>query len=506
MFLEFLNCRRRESVLRTDAMSFSAGWRRCRVSVICLMGCVLLCAGTASDVLGQTALSPSRTDSAESISIKAPSATVTTVTNVADVPAAMFEYVARPEPEFAWHCRRSLQHEQRTVHLLEVTSQKWHDIVWKHSVEIYEPKELSHPGHALLFVTGGSRLKDPDEGDLRFGTSLADLCGARVIVLRQVPNQPLFGGKVEDDLITETWLRYLESGDTTWPLLFPMVKSAVKTMDAVQQFTNSQGRQTGPDSSAQKYAVEHFVIAGASKRGWTSWLTPVVDQRIVATAPIVIDVLNFRAQMQHQLKTWGRFSDQIIDYTRKGLVKGPDEAETDREVALRTMMDPYTYRKRLTLPKLLIVGTNDPYWVVDSMNLYWDELAGPKFVRQVPNAGHSLNGGRDAALTTLAVFFRHIAAGQDLPDVAWEFQDGADQLRLQIRSTAKPSEVRLWTARSTDPDFRNDQWEAQVVTASDGVYVGRQDVPAEGHVAMFGEVEFQFHDLPWSITTLVYRR
>jgi PhoPQ-activated pathogenicity-related protein len=38
--------------------------------------------------------------------------------------------------------------------------------------------------------------------------------------------------------------------------------------------------------------LESFLIAGASKRGWTTWLTPAVDERIVAIVPIVMPMLN----------------------------------------------------------------------------------------------------------------------------------------------------------------------------------------------------------------------
>jgi len=315
-------------------------------------------------------------------------------------------------------------------------------------------------------------------------------------MLHQVPNQPLFGGRKEDDLITDTWLKYLDTGDDTWPLLFPMVKSAVKTMDAVQELAKAEWAEP----------VEHFVITGGSKRGWTSWLTPVVDKRVVATAPIVIDVLNFRAQMKHQLDTWGEFSEQIIDYTSKGLVKGPDEKETPREVNLRRMMDPYTYRKQLSLPKLLIVGTNDPYWVVDSMNLYWNDLVGDKYIRQVPNGGHGLEGGRDAALTTLAVFFRHTATGTDLPRISWDYSNGRQQLKLAMKSDSAPAKIRLWTARSKDLDFRDDRWESTDVDARGRTSVGSVEIPKSGHIALFGEIEFDFQGLPWSLSTLVYRR
>ncbi|MCA9050966.1 MAG: hypothetical protein KDA89_19650, partial [Planctomycetaceae bacterium] len=227
----------------------------------------------------------------------------------------------------------------------------------------------------------------------------------------------------------------------------------------------------------------------------------------VATAPIVIDVLNFRAQMKHQLESFGTFSEQIHDYTSKGLIRRPDEDENPQEIALRTMMDPFTYRRRLTLPKLMIVGTNDPYWVVDSMNIYWPDLVGPKYARHVPNAGHGLDGGRDGALTSLAIYFRHIASGTPLPEINWDYAVDEGRQRLSISSGTRPKTVRLWTSRSPDLDFRNDHWDsAAIEAASKDRYVGEIPVPDSGHTAMYGELEFDFSGVPWSLTTLVYRR
>ena len=357
------------------------------------------------------------------------------------IPSALDDYVSRSEDTFAWKLRQKRPCEEGTLYDIDLTSQTWHRIVWQHVLRIHEPSKLDHPRHVLLFVTGGSNGRRPGDKDAQMGFQLANLAGARVATLHQVPNQPLFDGRSEDDLITETWLRYLETGDATWPLLFPMVKSAVKAMDAVEAVARSEWNGT----------VEGFVITGGSKRGWTSWLTPATDNRVIATAPMVIDVLNFRPQMKHQLDTWGEYSEQIRDYTSKGLIKEGDE--TPREVQLRRMMDPYGYRSRLALPKLLINGTNDPYWVVDAMKLYWHDLPGAKYVLQVPNAGHGLEGGRESAFGTLAAFFRHAAAGTEPPKLAWTNSQEDDRLSLTVESSSQPKTARIWVAHSESKDF-----------------------------------------------------
>jgi len=406
---------------------------------------------------------------------------------------AIHRYVAKAEPDFAWKHAQTVETPKGTVQRLELTSQKWQGIVWKHALLVYEPQVVEYPDHMLLFVTGGSTGGVPQGDDLRLGLALAESCGARIATLHAVPNQPLFGDRREDDLITETWLKYLETGDDSWPLLFPMVKSAVKAMDALEQF------------SMEKYKVKPkgFVISGASKRGWTSWLTPVADKRVIATAPIVINVLNMAEQMKYQLETWGAYSEQIADYTSKGLIK-PEGTETPREQQLMHMMDPYSYRKQLTLPKLVIVGTNDPYWVVDAMNLYWDGLEGPKYTLQVPNAGHGLDDGRDRALTTVAVFFRHQAGNIPMPVLDWKYTPNTDSVGLSMTSDQTPTAVHYWSADSDDKDFRDEKWTSVPLTIQNGTFTGTQPKTAK-HVAVFGEYQYKLGNLEYSLTTQSYR-
>src|SRR5947199_358042 len=66
-----------------------------------------------------------------------------------------------------------------------------------------------------------------------------------VATLRGVPNEPVSfteEGKLrnEDQIIAYTWVKFLKTGDETWPLHFPMAKAAVRAMDAVTQFCASQ--------------------------------------------------------------------------------------------------------------------------------------------------------------------------------------------------------------------------------------------------------------------------
>ena len=60
-----------------------------------------------------------------------------------------------------------------------------------------------------------------------------------------------------------------------------MTKAAVRAMDTATEFLAKEGVR-----------LEKFVVSGASKRGWTTWTTGVVDKRVVAIAPLVIDMLN----------------------------------------------------------------------------------------------------------------------------------------------------------------------------------------------------------------------
>lgn len=344
---------------------------------------------------------------------------------------------------------------------------------------VVRPEKVVHPEMALLFVTGGSYGAPDDKEAERFNL-VAQRAGAIAAFITKVPNQPLYDGRKEDALIAYTFVQYLQTGDATWPLLFPMVKSAVRGMDTLQQFAK---KEWGQD-------VQHFVISGASKRGWTTWLTAAADERVKAIAPMVIDTLNFPAQLDWAAKMYGRQSEEIDDYVKAGLHLNQDDPKMAK---LRSLVDPYSYRAKYTLPKLLLLGTNDPYWVVDSLRHYWEDLPGPKVIFQTPNAGHDLGDGREA-MNTLASFYQIVAEGKPLPEVTWTLRDGSSgSAGIDVRVNAAAKRIRLWTASSKDRDFRDDKWtsrdlELQPGNSATGA-TAEVPKPATGFTAFMAEVE-----------------
>jgi PhoPQ-activated pathogenicity-related protein len=406
------------------------------------------------------------------------------------------KFLAKPEPEFGWELISERSIAGGKMMHVSLTSQRWQDTLWQHALMVYQPPKVVHEHQMLLFVTGGAIGRMPGERDVEMGMAMANLCGARVAVLHQVPNQPLMGGKVEDDLITETWLKYLDSGDPSWPLLFPMVKSAVKAMDAMEQLAQSK----------QWPVPGGFVVSGASKRGWTSWLTAATDSRIKATAPMVIDMLNFNQQIPHQYAAWGKPSEQIIDYTSKGLVREDGKPRPGLETRLWEMMDPFNYRQRVTMPKLLIVGASDRYWTTDAMNLYWHDLSGDKFIFRGANAGHGLEGRREEALATLGVFFRHVALEKTMPTLNWEPRLSDDAIGVRVVANQDPKVAKLWSVVAPTLDFRDHRWEPQPMSRVEQAWIGTQKVDNGNRVAVFAELMYEFEGIPYYLSTLAYTK
>ncbi|MCC6446237.1 MAG: phenylacetic acid degradation protein [Armatimonadetes bacterium] len=397
----------------------------------------------------------------------------------------LMDYLARPDSSFAWH----VSGEKRlpgggSVVEVEMISQVWQGIPWKHRLGIVRPSQMGKRVVPLLLITGNY-----DQGEMvGFLAQAANAIGAPVAVLYDIPNQPLYNGLEEDALISYTFVKYLETKDASWPLLFPMVKGAVRAMDVLQQLA----RQWGAEATG-------FVVTGASKRGWTTWLTGASDRRVRGIAPMVYDNLDLAAQMKHQVDTWGSYSSQISDYTEKGL---PQMLQAQEGQELSRMVDPFTFRSRIRVPKLIINGTNDPYWTLDAANLYYDKLVGPRYILYVPNAGHGLED-RGRVLGSLRAFHAACSGKTPLPRLTWKYRPTEKGIELAAQSSPRPAEVVAWVATSEDKDFRDARWEKKPLTEERGRYLFTLDKPSRGYAAVIGEAAYGAGFLRFHLSTQV---
>ena len=361
---------------------------------------------------------------------------------------------------------------------VRLTSQIWRGKEWKHWLTVFVPPVVDPHKKGILLIEGGSNrdgLPDPQspEGRMIGMTTLS--LRAPVALLLQVPSQPLYNNLYEDDLIAHTFDKYLKGGDDEWPLLLPMVKSATAAMDALQKMAAEGAIKTGAGVAC---ALDQFIVGGASKRGWTTWLTAAVDKRVCALAPSVIDVLNMDEQMRQQRKSYGAFSHMIEPYTSRNIMK---RLESPRGELLRKMVDPYEYLDKLQQPKLLLLGTNDPYWTADAAQLYYPELKGPKAMYYLPNAGHGLGLG---VLPTLSSFFVSVLSGQPYPQLKTSNGDG----KLQV-SWGRKGKAVLWSADSRNRDFRQARWVPTELEGDLSVTV-KPKVPTSGWRASYVSVTF----------------
>lgn len=408
-------------------------------------------------------------------------------------------YVTQPDASYAFHILNTGRLGSAEYLEAILTSQTWRGIPWNHQLFLVKPPHLDTPAaQALLFIDGGSwdpHYDSPQAHALPREAGafvrLAEALHAPVAIVRQVPFEPLFDGRREDALIAYTFDRYLDTGDPEWPLLLPMVKSAARAMDAVQELARQQWG----------LPVARFTVTGASKRGWTSWLTAAVDPRVAGVAPMVIDMLNMGAQVALQRKTFGRLSDEIKDYEQIHL---PQRLDSPVGRELVSIVDPYSYRDRLQLPKLILLGTNDPYWPLDALNAYWSGLSGEKRVLYLPNQTHDLRDV-DRLIGCLAALNRYSAKGKALPEVSEAFAERDGRLTLTVHTDQTPARVLAWSAMSASRDFRQAHWSSRRCRRSGGAYECEVRTTEGPYTALYAEATF--HDRgehSFSLSTTVH--
>ena len=417
---------------------------------------------------------------------------------------ALDRYVKKADASYRYEVVRTTRGEGYTTYVIDLTSQTWRQpsevdrTVWKHWMTLVKPDRVAGTT-GFLFIGGGS-IKD--KAPTRVNQSYVEnaLTTHTVVAeLQDVPNEPVqFADETrtrsEDGIIAYTWMKYMRTGDETWPLRLPMTKAAVRAMDTITAVMAT--------AEAGAVKVEKFVVSGGSKRGWTTWTLAAVDQRVVAIVPASIDLLNLEKSFDHHFRVYGFFAPAVKDYVEAGFM---DWSGTPEYRKLLEIEEPYSYRERLTMPKFMIQGAGDQFFLPDSSRFYFDDLKGEKYLRYIPNTDHGLKG-TDALESSLA-FYQAFLNGTPRPQFTWTFEaDGG----IRVVSKDKPAAVKMWQATNPDsrdfrlmtigPAYRGEELQPR----GGGVYVGRVPKPEKGWTAYFVELTYPSGGkYPFKFTTAV---
>jgi PhoPQ-activated pathogenicity-related protein len=454
---------------------------------------------------------------------------------------ALDRYIAKPDPSYHWKLVATYPGQGQTTFVISLTSQTWRSTdevnkpVWTHWLTVVRP-DKPRPGTAFLFIGGGSFKDPPPKVASPRVAALAAGTNTVVAELSLVPNQPLAfadsskHGREEDDLVAYSRVKYIITGDEEWLVRLPMVKSGVRAMDCLQEFL-ATGQDAGPKTGtdplpngqessqtatspgsvplfgppAEHLKIDHFVVAGGSKRGWTTWLIGTVDPRVVAIIPLVIDALNSEKITQHHFEAYGFFSPSLKDYVHHGIF--PYRIGTPEYRKVLAIEDPYSYRdrERLKIPKFLINAAGDQFFLPDGSQFYFADLPPEKHLRYTPNAKHNLKGSD--ALESLQAFYQAILDNHPRPHYWWKKEPNGD---LHVIAEGIPREVNLWQATNPNArDFRLDvigkAWHSTpLVAPKPGDYLAHVPAPSTGYTAFFVELVYDSGGkYPFKFTTEV---
>jgi len=404
------------------------------------------------------------------------------------------DYVQAPDPTFRYEIVHSSSESDHDYHVLKMYSQHWladslvDETEWWHWVSIVVPKKVEHQT-GMMWIGGGARDTPLPTKAPPLILEAAKQTNSITAQIHNIPFQPLtfandsFGERYEDAIIAYGWRKFLEGGakdeDAIWLARFPMTKAVKLAMDAVSEVAKNTYQQE----------INNYFVAGASKRGWTTWTTAATDSRVIAIAPVVIDLLNLEPSFAHHWRNYGYWAPAVNDYVREGIM---DWMGTPEFGKLLEQTEPYSFIDELTIPKLLINAAGDQFFQPDSWEFYWNDLKGEKHVQYVPNFGHDLS--ESDALPNLISFYASVLNQTPRPTYSWEVQE--DKILIQTDSTYLPTSVKLWSAfNPLSRDFRIDEfgpnWVAEEISmpASGKLEVMMKE-PNEGFRAYFVELTY----------------
>ena len=381
-------------------------------------------------------------------------------------PTELDEYVYRDDGAFSiTDLKQSFRSIDNTftTHLFNFTSQKWLTPadssmpIWWHVLAVIVPDGVDKTlDTSFLYITGETNKADwvpsATSTDIIVAGGLAVGAKTTAAVLFHVPCAPIYfqsdpwgpdKRRTEDAIIAFTWWKYITMGKTKaqrnaeWILELPMTKAGVKAIDVMQSVIPTLL------GDATNIKINKVSVAGASKRGWTSWLVGAVEairpnNRVAAIIPMVLDAVNVYQFLHRQYTHYGKWTFALKDYIHCNITELID-SEGLKEVF--EVADMWYYLDRLTMPKLVLSAGGDEFQMPDNHRFFGHHLPAEAKFLLVKNAEHSLITGLGEVLSAGIAFISSVQRRSARPEVSWSIDDATG--RIDITTSAPPLSVNL---------------------------------------------------------------
>jgi len=366
-----------------------------------------------------------------------------------------YRYAQIKDDVYGWKLiktRKQIQDDvPLTVHLLAMTSQRWlsekevNKPLWTHDVNVYIPDKMTPEDAgsewATVFLAGSHEARDVE---YVHAARTAAFTNSIAVVLTGVPNENInlsdeSMSLAENDLQAHLRMRFLESPHVQWMVEMPMVKSVIRGMDTVTEFTKK----------AIGKGVSRFGLAGHSKRALVTWMVSGIDPRVEVMVPVSM-ALNQTAHFHDLMKSLGNPAAAFASYTKLFNVSLGLEFNM---TAL--LLEPTNYQESMRQHKLVIFGPNDEYSLPDNWMNWWSLVSEPKSLLYIPNRDHI--GTWIAAGEQIQAFMYSVIHNEEVPRIEWEVSNETGHIFAKQVSGPTDVEAKLWRATSCNAkrrDFR----------------------------------------------------
>lgn len=110
------------------------------------------------------------------------------------------------------------------------------------------------------------------------------------------------------------------------------------------------------------------------------------------------------------------------------------------------IIDPFVYRNRYTMPKLVIDAGGDEFFQPDDNYYWWDAMPGEKHLLMIQNAEHSMATGVTEIIQSVSAFADSVFAGTERPSMEWQLSTNATGGSVSVTMSEEPVKLFVrWT-------------------------------------------------------------